>query len=107
MSNDVLQTPYLEVGRESAVRPMGGSLVKKQISCLQVWALSRSQMRGGRIWLHPFSPGRESPQDGHTARSVSWLGLVEAGKTEVRLEHRIWSERHPEQLRQIGAGNPS
>lgn len=38
ISNDVVQTPYLEAGRESAVRPTGGSLVKKQISCLQVWA---------------------------------------------------------------------
>lgn len=62
MSNDVLQTPYLEVGRESAVRPMGGSLVKKQIPCLQVWALSRSQMRGGRTWLPPSPLGERAPK---------------------------------------------
>lgn len=62
ISNDVVQIPYLEVGKESSVRPTGGSLVKKQISCLQVWALSRSQMGGGRTWFHPFSPGREPPR---------------------------------------------
>lgn len=51
----------------------------------------------------PPSPLGESPQGGHKALARE----EEVGKTEVGLEGRIWSERHPEHLGQVGVGSPS
>lgn len=39
--------------------------------------------------------------------AVALAREVEAGKTEVGLEGRIWSGKHPEHLGQVGVGSPS